>query len=108
MRFLIVLLALLLIAMVIYLVINAMRGPSQAERAKAARRAAWTTATEMKNGHTIVLARQVSEIRGATVELARQVIAEIPDGAPDWDSRYHLAMAEARARVSALEIESDG
>ena len=108
MRFLILLITLLVIAAIIYLMIGAIRGPSQAERAKAAGRAAWKTATEMKNGHTIVLVQQVGEIRGATVELARQVIAEIPDGAPDWDNRYHAAMAEARSRVSTLEIESDG
>lgn len=107
MRFLVFLIALLVIALLIYLLISAMRGSSQAERTKAVRQAAWTTATEMKNGHTIVLVRQVAEIRGETVEMARQVIAEIPDGIPDWESRYHEAMAEARSRASALQIESE-
>ncbi|HEY7487817.1 MAG TPA: hypothetical protein VH912_25420 [Streptosporangiaceae bacterium] len=107
MRILAMPITLLVIALVIYLVISAMRGPSQAERTKAVRRATWTTATEMKDGRTVVLVRQVAEIRGATVELNRQVIAEIPDAVVDWDSRYHEAMAEARARASALQIESE-
>jgi hypothetical protein len=107
MRILAVPLMILVIALVVYLVIIAMRGPSGAERTKAIRRAAWTTATEMKDGHTIVLVRQVAEVRGASTELARQVIAEIPDAAPDWEQRFHEAMAEARSRASALQIESD-
>jgi hypothetical protein len=107
MRILAMPLTLLVIALVVYLVIIALRGPSHAERTKAIRQSAWTTATEMKDGQTIVLVRQVAEVRGATVELARQVIAEIPDAAPDWEQRYHEAMAEARSRASALQIESD-
>lgn len=107
MRILVMPLTILVIALVIYLVIVAMRGPSHVERAKAVRQATWTTATEMKDGNTIVLVRQVAEVRGASVELARQVIAEIPDAAPDWEQRYHEAMAEARSRASALQIESD-
>jgi hypothetical protein len=107
MRVLVMPLTLLAIAVVVYLVVIAVRGPSPAERTKAVRRAEWTTATEMKDGHTIVVVRQVAEVRGASVELARQVIAEIPDAAPDWDQRYHEAMAEARSRASALQIESE-
>ena len=93
--------ALIVIVLVVYLVITALRGPSRAEHSKAVRSAAWQTATEMKDGTTIVLVRQVAEVRGETVELARQVVAEIPDKAPDWDNRYHEAMAEARARAAA-------
>jgi hypothetical protein len=107
MRILAMPLTLLVLAAVIYLVITAMRGSSHAERTKAIRQAEWTTATEMKDGNTIVVVRQVAEVRGAAVELARQVIAEIPDAAPDWEQRYHEAMADARARASALQIESD-
>jgi hypothetical protein len=98
---------LLVIALIVYLVIVALRGPSRAEHTKAIRSAAWQTATEMKDGTTIVLVKQVAEVRGETIELARQVVAEIPDKAPDWDARYHEAMAEARSRASALQIESD-
>jgi hypothetical protein len=98
---------LLVIALLAYLVIIAMRGPSQTERAKAVQQARWKTATEMRDGHTIVLVQHVAELRGETIELGRQVIAEIPDAAADWDTRYHEAMAEARARVSALQIESE-
>jgi hypothetical protein len=107
MRILVMPLTILVIALVVYLVIIAMRAPSHGEPAKAIRQAEWTTATEMKDGHTIVVVRQLAEVRGAAVELARQVIAEIPDAAPDWEQRYHEAMAEARSRASALQIESD-
>ncbi|HEU5155809.1 MAG TPA: hypothetical protein VFU43_02355 [Streptosporangiaceae bacterium] len=107
MRFLVMPPTLLVIALIIYLMIIALRRPRPVERTKAIRQAEWTTATEMKDGHTIVLVRQVAELRGETTELARQVIAEIPDAAPDWEQRYHEAMAEARARASALRIESD-
>jgi hypothetical protein len=107
MRFLIMPLTLLVIVLIAYLVISAMRAPSRTERAKAVRRAEWTTATEMTDGRTVVLVRQVAEVRGETMELARQVIAEIPDGVADWETRYHEAMAEARSRASALQIESD-
>ena len=99
-------LLLILIAVIVYLLITALRGPSQTERAKAALRGEWTTGTEMKDGRTLVLVRRLTEVRGAPVELARQVVAEIPDAAPDWEQRYHEAMAEARSRASALQIES--
>jgi hypothetical protein len=107
MRIVMMPLALVVIAVVAYLVITALRGPSRTERTQAVRRAEWTTGTEMKDGHTIVVVRQVAEVRGTTVELARQVVAEIPDAAPDWEERYHEAMAKARARASTLQIESD-
>jgi hypothetical protein len=107
MRILAMPLMLLVIALVVYLVIIAMRGPSRAEQTKAIRQSEWTTATEMKDGNTIVLVRQVAEVHGESLELARQVIAEIPDAAPDWEQRYHEAMAEARSRASTLQIESD-
>ena len=107
MRFLMMPLTLLVIVLIAYLVISAVRAPSRTERAKAVRRAEWTTATEMKDGRTVVLVRQVAEVRGESMELARQVIAEIPDGAEDWETRYHEAMAEARSRASVLQIESD-
>src|ERR687895_2756334 len=107
MRILAMPLVILVIALVIYLMIIATRGPSRAERTKPIRPAKWTTPTEMKEGHTIVLVRQVAPGRGESLELARQVIAEIPDVAPDWEQRYHEAMAEARSRASALQIESD-
>jgi hypothetical protein len=97
----------LVIALVVYLVIIAMRGPRPDERTKAIRPARWTTGTEMKDGHTIVVVRHMAEVRGGSVELARQVVAEIPDAAPDWEQRYHEAMAEARSRAGALQIESD-
>ncbi|MFD0853995.1 hypothetical protein ACFQ07_17290, partial [Actinomadura adrarensis] len=60
--------------------------------------------TESRDGVTTVLVRRVDP---AGIELGRQIIATIPDGDPDWESRYHEAMAQARSRVATLEIESD-
>jgi hypothetical protein len=62
----------------------------------------WQADTELSAGHTVVLIRRLS---GET-ELSRQIVASIPDRAPDWDARYHEAMAEARSRAAALESES--
>jgi hypothetical protein len=62
----------------------------------------WQADTELSEGHTIVVIRRLS---GET-ELSRQVVASIPDKSPDWDARYHEAMAEARSRAAALESES--
>lgn len=62
----------------------------------------WQVDTELSEGQTLVVIRRLS---GET-ELTRQVVASIPDKAPDWDARYHEAMAEARSRVAALEVES--
>jgi hypothetical protein len=62
----------------------------------------WEAATELRDGVTIVFVRHVAGDR----ELGRQVIAELPGDAPDWEDRYHEAMAVARSRAAALEIES--
>ncbi|MEO3828504.1 hypothetical protein [Actinomadura sp. B10D3] len=44
---------------------------------------------------------------GLLAELGRQTVASIPDGDPEWEERYHEAMAAARSRVAALESEAD-
>jgi len=62
----------------------------------------WQADTELSEGHTLVVIRKLS----GENELARQVVASIPDRAPDWDTLYHDAMAEARSRAAALESES--
>lgn len=67
----------------------------------------WETHTESGGGATAVIVRCTAQGRRGLVELGRQVIDTIPDGAADWDMRYHQAMAEARSRVAALEAESD-
>lgn len=67
----------------------------------------WETHTESGSGATAVIVRCVAQGRRGLIELGRQVIDTIPDGAGDWDMRYHQAMAEARSRVAALEAESD-
>jgi hypothetical protein len=63
----------------------------------------WEAATELRDGTTVVLVRQVADGR----ELGRQVVAEIPADAPDWETRYHEAMASARSRAAALHSEAD-
>ncbi|GAA2451422.1 hypothetical protein GCM10010191_81890 [Actinomadura vinacea] len=71
---------------------------------KAAPPARWETHTESSGGVTTVMVRQVTE---AGRELGRQTVASIPDGDPEWETRYHEAMAQARSRVAALQIEAD-
>lgn len=68
----------------------------------------WETHTESSGGVTTVIVRQVTrDPSGALVtELGRQAIATIPDSDPDWETRYHEAMAQARSRVATLEIEA--
>lgn len=66
----------------------------------------WETHTETGGGVTVVVVRKVSRSGDRITELGRQVVAEIPDADPDWESRYHEAMATARSRVAALESEA--
>lgn len=99
MRVLAIPLALLIVALLVYLLIGL---PKPRQRAAVAS-AEWKTATELRDGVTYVLVKQVAGDR----ELGRQVIGEIPDAVPDWEQRYHEAMAEARSRAAALQVESD-
>src|SRR5689334_10570670 len=99
---------LVLILMVLWWIRGAFRrmiAPGQAasslrELEKSAR---WETHTESGGGQTSVVVRRVA---ATGVELGRQVVAAIPDSAPDWELRYHEAMAEARSRQAALESQS--
>jgi hypothetical protein len=96
MRALDLLLAVTLLAVVLFLVYAWVRRGDSTPVPR------WQADTELSAGHTIVVIRRLS---GET-ELSRQVVASIPDKAPDWDTRYHEAMAEARSRAAALESES--
>lgn len=55
--------------------------------------------------------RRPAGLRGAAgdvlAEIGRQTVAAIPDADPEWEERYHEAMAQARSRVAALESEAD-
>lgn len=62
----------------------------------------WVAATELRDGVTVVFVQHIAGGR----ELGRQVVAELPADAPDWETRYHEAMAVARSRAAALEIET--
>jgi hypothetical protein len=97
MRVLAVPLALLVVALIATLLVIAFRGPSRARIAR------WEALTELRDDVTVVFVRHTSGTR----EVGRQVIAELPAGLPDWESRYHEAMAEARSRAAALESETD-
>jgi hypothetical protein len=85
-------------------VLFTIRGGRSSTRARLEQGARWETHTESGGGRTAVVVRRVAETGR---ELGRQVIAEIPDGAPDWDMRYHEAMAEARTRLAALDVHRD-
>jgi hypothetical protein len=87
---------LLFVALVVAVLYVAVRGTARPPRPR------WEAATELRGGVTVVLVRHVAGGR----ELGRQVVAELPGDAPDWETRYHEAMAIARSRAAALEIES--
>ncbi len=94
MRDLAIPLALLVVAAIAALLVLAFRRPAEAAR--------WEAATELRDGVTVVFVRRATGKR----ELGRQVIAELEAGLPDWEGRYHEAMAEARSRAAALESEA--
>ncbi|GLW67499.1 hypothetical protein Arub01_57420 [Actinomadura rubrobrunea] len=102
MRLLLILAALALFAVIGWLLWYGVTGG----RSRTAAPARWETHTESGGGVTVVVVRRVSGSGDRITELGRQVVAEIPDGVPDWEARYHEAMAQARSRVAALEIES--
>jgi hypothetical protein len=94
------------LCLIAFLVMRAF--PAVAGRARPAveEDARWETHTEVGEGVTTVVVRRVATARQGVLELGRQVIAAIPDDDPEWDAKYHAAMAKARSRVAALEIES--
>jgi hypothetical protein len=107
-RFLIVLVALAVAAVVVVLLMYAFAGRAASGRARPERGARWETHTESSGGVTTVAVRQVSRDAAGDVlaEIGRQTVAAIPDGDPEWEERYHEAMAQARSRVAALESEA--
>ncbi|MBT2210607.1 MULTISPECIES: hypothetical protein [Actinomadura] len=108
MRFLIILVMLAVAAVVVVLLLYAFGGLSADGRRRREPSARWEARTESSDGVTTVLVRQVTrDASGAVLaELGRQTVAAIPDGDADWETRYHEAMAQARSRVAALEVES--
>ncbi|MBC6458679.1 hypothetical protein [Actinomadura sp. HBU206391] len=107
MRPLVMLAGLLFLCLVAYLMARAFSGGAGVGRPAVEQGARWETHTEVGEGVTSVVVRRVTEGRSGLLELGRQVIRTIPDDDPEWDTKYHAAMAEARSRVAALEIESD-
>lgn len=106
MRLLILLVVVVVIALAATLVISAFRGEEADPRAleSAAR---WEVHTSSADGVTTVVVRKVAHGRRGPVEFGRQSIAAIADDDPQWETKYHEAMAQARSRVAALESESD-
>lgn len=100
--------ALILVAVLVYLLVLLLRGarPGHGDAAAAAARPRWEIDTVMENGWTMIVVRKVRPGRDGPVELARQTVRAIPDDDPNWDDLYREGMAEARNRVSTLEIES--
>ncbi|MEU9839958.1 hypothetical protein AB0C69_12125 [Actinomadura sp. NPDC048032] len=109
MRFLIVLVALAVAAVVVVLLLYGFSDRSSRSRARLEGGARWEAHTESTGGVTTVVVRRVSRGGAGEVlaELGRQAVAAIPDGDPEWEERYHEAMARARSRVAALESEAD-
>lgn len=106
MRLLILLVTVLVIALAVMLVVSAFRQSGDDEQALEAT-ARWETHTISADGVTTVIVRKVAQGPRGLVEFGRQSIAAIPDNDPDWETKYHEAMAQARSRVAALQIESD-
>ncbi|SEG60190.1 hypothetical protein SAMN04489712_107115 [Thermomonospora echinospora] len=105
MRLLVLVAAVLLVALAVMLVVSAFtreRGGGEALEATAR----WEAHTVSADGVTTVVVRKVAQTPQGPVEFGRQSIASIPDGDPEWESRYHEAMAQARSRVAALQIEA--
>jgi hypothetical protein len=108
-RFLIVLVALAVAAVVVVLLMYAFADRSSAGKAALERGAHWEAHTEASGGVTAVVVRRVarSDAGDVLAELGRQTVATIPDGDPEWEQRYHEAMATARSRVAALDSEAN-
>ncbi|MBX6386741.1 MAG: hypothetical protein IRZ07_27820 [Microbispora sp.] len=104
MRLLALPMTLLVIAVLIYLLVMVIRGGRPASGAVGAPR--WETDTVMENGWTLIVIRKVVPGRNGPVEVSRQTVRAIKDDDPNWDELYRQGMAEARNRVSTLEIES--
>jgi hypothetical protein len=108
-RFLIALVALAVAAVVVVLLMYAFADRSSGDKAALERGARWEAHTEASGGVTTVVVRQVSrdDAGDLLAELGRQTVATIPDGDPEWEERYHEAMAAARSRVAALDSEAN-
>ncbi|GAA0391299.1 hypothetical protein GCM10009530_48230 [Microbispora corallina] len=96
---------LIVVAVLVYLLVTLLRGArGAAPPGETAPR--WEVDTVMQDGWTLVVVRKVARGRRGPVELTKQTVRAIPDDDPNWDERYREAVAEARSRVSTLELES--
>ena len=78
----------------------------EAERrrwARAARSAQWEDGHYSEGGLTYVVVHRVARLpSGAQRELESQIVASIPDGAPDWRARFEAARIAAYDRAISL------
>ena len=110
MKFLVILAMPAVAVVVVVLLMHGFGGRSATAPAGARERdARWETHTESSGGVTTVVVRRVArdDAGDVTGELGRQTVATIPDDDPEWETRYHDAMAQARSRVAALDSETD-
>ncbi|TNY35743.1 hypothetical protein [Thermomonospora catenispora] len=105
MRLLILLVTVLVIALAVALVVNAFRGGGEERVLESDAR--WEVHTSSADGVTTVVVRKVVHTGRGPVEFGRQSIAAIPDDDPEWETKYHEAMSQARSRVAALQIEAE-
>jgi heme/copper-type cytochrome/quinol oxidase subunit 2 len=96
---------LIVVAILVYLLVALVRGARSAPRTVESK-PHWEVDTVMQDGWTLIVVRRVVRGRGGPVELTKQTVRAIPDDDPNWDERYREGMAEARSRVSTLELES--
>jgi hypothetical protein len=70
---------------------------------RAARAAQWEDAHHSRDGATDVVVHKVARLpSGAQRELESQLIARIPDGAPDWRAQFEAARIAAYDRAISL------
>ena len=70
---------------------------------RAARSARWEDAHHSRDGLTHVVVHKVARLpSGAQRELESQLVASIPDGAPDWRARFEAARIAAYDRAISL------
>jgi hypothetical protein len=98
--------ALIVVAVLVYLLVILIRGWRRPAQQDARATPRWEVDTIMEDGWTLIVVKKTVPGRRGPVELTRQTVRAIPDDDPHWDERYREAMVEARSRVTTLEIES--
>jgi pyridoxamine 5'-phosphate oxidase family protein len=101
-RFLALLVALLLVAAVVYFGYAVATRASAGRSRRQQRAARWQVRHRGANGHTVV---SVVLTTPTGDEVDEHVVARIPDGDPDWQSRFLAARQEAEERAFHLNAD---